>query len=103
MNGNNVGLRIVAALVLIAAGGRRLCLQAGIAQDRRSPSITSGETAPPPSPYGYGMPFIVHRTVGPRLLWSSLGFFHFLRSASSGVGAGLGTSWRVWPVATRMG
>ena len=65
MNGNNIGLRIVAALVLIAAiaGIAYFAFQAGVAQGSpitiQSPS---GETAPFPYPYyGYG-PF--HRPFG---------------------------------------
>jgi hypothetical protein len=65
MNGN-VGLRIVAALVLIAAvaGVAFFAFQAGVAQGSpitlQSPS---GETQPLPYPYyGYGMPF--HRPFG---------------------------------------
>ena len=60
MNGN-IGLRIVAALVLIAAvaGVAFFAYQAGVAQGSpitiQSPS---GEAAPLPYPYyGYGMPF----------------------------------------------
>ena len=65
MNGN-VGLRIVAALVLIAAvaGVAFFAFQAGVAQG--SPvtiEAPSGETVPAPYPYyGYGMPF--HRPFG---------------------------------------
>jgi hypothetical protein len=67
MNGN-IGLRIVAALVLIAAvaGVAFFAFQAGVAQG--SPitiESPSGETAPAPYPYygyGYGMPF--HRPFG---------------------------------------
>jgi hypothetical protein len=63
MNGN-IGLRIVAALVLIAAvaGVAFFAFQAGVAQGSpitiQSPS---GDTAPLPYPY-YGMPF--HRPFG---------------------------------------
>jgi hypothetical protein len=68
MNGNNVGLRIVAALVLIAAiaGIAYFAFQAGVV--RGSPitiEAPSGETVPAPYPYygyGYGMPF--HRPFG---------------------------------------
>src|SRR5688500_10219157 len=65
MNGN-IGLRIVAALVLIAAvaGVAFFAFQAGVAQG--SPitiESPSGETAPYPYyGYGYGMPF--HRPFG---------------------------------------
>src|SRR5919205_4017785 len=63
MNGNNVGLRIVSALVLIAAiaGIAFFAFQAGVAKG--SPvtiEAPSGQTAPAPYPYygyGYGMPF----------------------------------------------
>ena len=61
MNGNNNGLRIVSALVLIAAvaGIAFFAFQAGVAQG--SPitiESPSGETLPAPHPYyGYGMPF----------------------------------------------
>ena len=61
MNGNNSGLRIVSALVLIAAvaGIAFFAFQAGVAQG--SPitiEAPSGETVPAPYPYyGYGMPF----------------------------------------------
>jgi len=62
MNGN-VGLRIVSALVLIAALGgiAFFAFQAGVAQG--SPvtiEAPAGQTAPMPAPfygYGYGMPF----------------------------------------------
>ena len=62
MNGNNVGLRIIAALVLLAglAAIGFFAYQAGVAHGSpitiQSPS---GETAPAPYPYygyGYGMP-----------------------------------------------
>ena len=77
MNGNNIGLRIVAALVLIAAiaGIAYFAFQAGVM--RGSPitiEAPSGETAPAPYPYygyGYGMPF--HRPWG-----FGFGFFGFL-------------------------
>jgi hypothetical protein len=61
MNGNNVGLRIVSALVLVAviAGIAFFAFQAGVAKG--SPvtiQAPSGQTAPAPYPYyGYGMPF----------------------------------------------
>lgn len=61
MNGNNVGLRIVSALVLVAviAGIAIFAFQAGVAKG--SPvtiQAPSGQTAPAPYPYyGYGMPF----------------------------------------------
>ena len=70
MNGNNTGLRIISALVLIAAiaGIAFFAFQAGIAQG--SPvtiQAPSGETNAVPAPmpyygYGYGMPF--HRPFG---------------------------------------
>lgn len=68
MNGNNIGLRVVAALVLIAAiaGIAYFAFQAGVV--RGSPitiEAPSGETVPAPYPYygyGYGMPF--HRPWG---------------------------------------
>jgi hypothetical protein len=68
MNGNNIGLRIVAALVLLAAiaGIAYFAFQAGVV--RGSPitiEAPSGETIPAPFPYygyGYGMPF--HRPWG---------------------------------------
>ena len=77
MNGNNTGLRIVSALVLIAAiaGIAFFAFRAGVAQG--SPitiEAPSGETAPAPYPYygyGYGMPF--HRPFG-----FGFGFFGFL-------------------------
>ena len=74
MNGN-VGLRIVAALVLVAAiaGIAYFAFQAGVAQG--SPitlEAPSGETAPMPYPYyGWGGPF--HRPWG-----FGFGFFGFL-------------------------
>jgi hypothetical protein len=61
MNGNNTALRIVSALVLVAAiaGIAFFAFRAGVAQG--SPitlQAPSGETAPAPYPYyGYGMPF----------------------------------------------
>ena len=61
MNGNNIALRIVAALVLIAAiaGIAFFAYQAGVVHGSpitvQSPS---GQTAPAPYPYfGYGMPW----------------------------------------------
>jgi hypothetical protein len=77
MNGNNIGLRIVAALVLIAAiaGIAYFAFQAGVT--RGSPitiEAPSGESVPAPYPYygyGYGMPF--HRPFG-----FGFGFFGFL-------------------------
>jgi len=68
MNGNNTGLRIVSALILVAAiaGIAFFAFQAGVV--RGSPvtiEAPSGETAPAPYPYygyGYGMPF--HRPFG---------------------------------------
>ena len=77
MNGNNIGLRIVSALVLVAAiaGIAYFAFQAGVV--RGSPitlQAPSGETAPAPYPYygyGYGMPF--HRPFG-----FGFGFFGFL-------------------------
>ncbi len=61
MNGNNIGLRIVSALVLIAAiaGIAYFAFQAGIGQG--SPvtlEAPSGQSAPAPYPYyGWGIPF----------------------------------------------
>jgi len=61
MNGNNIALRIVSALVLIAAiaGIGFFAYQAGIAHG--SPitvQAPNGQTAPAPYPYyGYGMPW----------------------------------------------
>lgn len=75
MNGNNAGLRFVAALVLIAAiaGIAFFAFRAGVAQG--SPitiEAPSGESVPAPYPYyGYGMPF--HRPLG-----FGFGFFGFL-------------------------
>jgi hypothetical protein len=75
MNGNNTGLRIVAALVLVAAiaGIAYFAFQAGVI--RGSPitiEAPSGENVPAPYPhYGYGMPF--HRPWG-----FGFGFFGFL-------------------------
>jgi len=77
MNENNSGLRIISALVLIAAiaGIAFFAFQAGIAQG--SPvtiEAPAGQTAPVPYPhygYGYGMPF--HRPFG-----FGFGFFGFL-------------------------
>lgn len=77
MNGNNTGLRIVSALVLVAAiaGIAFFAFQAGVAKG--SPvtiEAPSGQTAPAPYPYygyGYGMPF--HRPWG-----FGFGFFGFL-------------------------
>lgn len=75
MNGNNAGLRFVAALVLIAAiaGIAFFAFRAGVAQG--SPitiEAPSGESVPAPYPYyGYGMPF--HRPFG-----FGFGFFGFL-------------------------
>src|SRR6188474_1881182 len=76
MNGK-IGLRIVSALVLIAAiaGIAFFAFQAGVAKG--SPvtiEAPSGQTAPAPYPYygyGYGMPF--HRPWG-----FGFGFFGFL-------------------------
>ena len=73
MNGNNTGLRIVSALVLIAAiaGIAYFAFQAGVAQG--SPitlQAPSGETVPAPYPYySYGF----HRPWG-----FGFGFFGFL-------------------------
>ena len=74
MNGNNIGLRLVSALVLIAAiaGIAYFAFQAGVAQG--SPvtiEAPSGETVPAYPYYGYGMPF--HRPWG-----FGFGFFGFL-------------------------
>ena len=74
MNGNNIGLRIVSALILIAAiaGIAYFAFQAGIAQG--SPitiEAPSGETVPAYPYYGYGMPY--HRPWG-----FGFGFFGFL-------------------------
>jgi len=75
MNGNNIGLRIVAALVLVAAiaGIAYFAFQAGVV--RGSPITLerpSGETVPAPYPYyGYGYGF--HRPFG-----FGFGFFGFL-------------------------
>ncbi|HUE99961.1 MAG TPA: hypothetical protein VMN99_11960 [Anaerolineales bacterium] len=61
MNGNNTGLRLVSALVLIVAiaGIAFFAFRAGVAQG--SPvtiEAPSSETAPMPYPYyGWGMPF----------------------------------------------
>ena len=61
MNGNNVALRIVSALVLVAviAGIAFFAFQAGVAKG--SPvtiQAPSGQAAPAPYPYPYyGMPF----------------------------------------------
>lgn len=77
MNGNNTGLRIVSALVLIAAiaGIAFFAFQAGVAKGSPVTIETpSGQTAPAPYPYygyGYGMPF--YRPWG-----FGLGFFGFL-------------------------
>jgi hypothetical protein len=75
MNGNNTGLRIVSALVLIAAlaGIAFLAFRAGVAQG--SPitvEAPSGEVVPAPYPYyGYGMH--LHHPFG-----FGFGFFGFL-------------------------
>lgn len=74
MNGNNIGLRLISALVLIAAiaGIAYFAFQAGVAQG--SPiaiEAPSGETVPAYPYYGYGMPF--HRPWG-----FGFGFFGFL-------------------------
>ena len=76
MNGNNAGLRIVSALVLIAAiaGIAYFAFQAGVAQGSPiSIEAPSGESVPAPYPYyGYGYgPF--HRPFG-----FGFGFFGFL-------------------------
>ena len=76
MNGNSNGLRIVSALVLIAAvaGIAFFAFQAGVM--RGSPvtiEAPSGESVPAPYPYyGYGMPY--HR---PHFGFG-FGFFGFL-------------------------
>ncbi len=64
MNGNNVGLRIVAVLVLLAAivGIGFFAYQAGVAHGSpvtlQAPSGSGQTTVPAPYPYyGYGMPF----------------------------------------------
>ena len=75
MNENNIGLRIVAGLVLLAAiaGIAYFAFQAGVAQG--SPvtiEAPAGETVPAPYPYyGYGYGF--HRPWG-----FGFGFFGFL-------------------------
>lgn len=76
MNGNNTGLRIVSALVLIAAiaGIAYFAFQAGVM--RGSPitiEAPSGETVPAPYPYGYGYGMPFHRPWG-----FGFGFFGFL-------------------------
>ena len=66
MNGNNLGLRVISALILVAAiaGIAYFAFQAGVAQG--SPiniEAPSGDTAPMPYPYyGWGMPY--HRPFG---------------------------------------
>jgi hypothetical protein len=75
MNGNNVGLRIVAALVLLAAiaGIAYFAFQAGVVRGSPitieapsgGPSTSPGSAQGVPAPYpyyGYGMPF--HRPWG---------------------------------------
>ncbi len=77
MNENNVGLRIISALVLVAviAGIAFFAFQAGVAKG--SPvtiQAPSGQTAPAPYPYygwGWGGPF--HRPFG-----FGFGLFGFL-------------------------
>jgi hypothetical protein len=75
MNTNQIALRIVAALVLVAAiaGIAYFAFQAGVM--RGSPVVVeapSGQTVPAPYPYyGYGMPF--HHPFG-----IGFGFFGFL-------------------------
>jgi hypothetical protein len=86
MNGNNIGLRIVAALVLVAAiaGIAYFAFQAGVVRGSPitieapsgDPSTSPGfaQDVPAPYPYygyGYGMPF--HRPWG-----FGFGFFGFL-------------------------
>jgi hypothetical protein len=112
MNGNNTGLRIVSALVLIAAiaGIAFFAFQAGVAKG--SPvtiEAPSGQTAPAPYPYygyGYGMPFYRPWGFG----FGFLGFLiplpllhHVASLPLPLLGFALGPSWRAWPVETRLG